>query len=265
MGEEHDRIKQNKRHRYQRNQYVTGYVPGDEIRDVEQIEGDIIISSPIIVQKVIRPRGVQVQVVQNMTPRVTASDGDFASDDQIFRVPIPGTYFIVILNGRVMQPAVVIADIATASCYFIDPTGTFRPQGEMELGDKLLWNGTAAGVEVEANDELAIVYEALPEGTKYIQSLAPMVTTADGDLLTADVIQKIPVAGTTVVLTHNGRVIIPADGPGEESVSAFYIESPTGQIRAYGQAQMGDVLRWNGSVAGTEIQLGDELLLVYET
>lgn len=157
MGEEYDRIRRNKRHKYKSNEYIEGYVPGKQIREVVELEGDIVISNPIIVNQVVRPQGVQI--IQNLQSQVTTTNGDFASDDQVYRIPTPGTYFIIILNGRVIQPAKDVSEISTAAAYFVSPEGALRPQGEIEIGDKLKWNGANAGVQIQADDELLIIYE----------------------------------------------------------------------------------------------------------
>lgn len=158
VGEGYNNLRKNKKHKYLQNRYVEGYVPGDEIRPVNKVTGDIIISNPIVVENVVRPKGVQF--IQNLIPTATSADGDYASMDQISNPPMPGTYIVVVLNGRVMKPAVDAADTAEAGCYFVSSDGlTIRNQGEVQIGDRLKWIGTNSGTEIEIDDELLLIYE----------------------------------------------------------------------------------------------------------
>ena len=158
MGEEYNRILRNKRHRYQNNAYVEGYVPGQEIRIVEQTTGDIIISNPIINQQVIKPKGTNY--IQRLIPVDTTVDGDSASLNVVDKSPIPSTNVLIALNGRVVVPADGPGDLSVAAAWFESPDGsTVRAHGAVQLGDILKWNGSCAGVEILSTDELILVYE----------------------------------------------------------------------------------------------------------
>lgn len=160
VGAEHDRIKRNKRHKYQKNQYVQGYVPGEEIRDVQKVEGDIIISNPIVVEEVVRPRGINY--IQRLVPLDTLADGDLASLNVLDKAPIPGTNLIIALNGRVVVPADGPGDVAVSAAWIESPTGIVRAHGAAQIGDLVKWNGSIAGVEVLSTDELILIYEVDP-------------------------------------------------------------------------------------------------------
>lgn len=150
--------KKNKKHRYKQNQYVEGYVPGDETpRKVDEVTGDIIISNPIVVERVVKTSGTNF--IQMLPPNPTSADGDLASLTGLSKQPIPNTNVIVVLNGRVVAPADGPGGIATSACWFESPLGVVRPIGGVMVGDLLRWNGSYAGVEIEAGDELILIYE----------------------------------------------------------------------------------------------------------
>lgn len=158
MGKEYDRIRRNKKHKYKNNEYVEGYVPGAEIRIVQETTADIIISNPIINEQVIRPRGTNY--IQRLTPINTLVTGDPASLNVVDKAPIPTTNVLIALNGRVIVPADGPGDLTVAAAWFESPDGSVvRAHGAVQLGDKLKWNGPYSGIEVLDTDELILVYE----------------------------------------------------------------------------------------------------------
>ena len=158
MGKEYDRIKKNKKHRYKNNEYVEGYVPGGEHRTVNTRTGDIIISNPIIIEEIIKPKGTNY--IQRLIPVDTVADGDQASFSLVDKAPIPDTNVIIALNGRVVVPADGPGDILGAAAWFESPDGSIvRAHGAVQAGDKLIWNGSCAGTEIFSTDELIIIYE----------------------------------------------------------------------------------------------------------
>jgi len=263
VGEEYDRLKKNKQHLYQKNRYVEGYTPGTS-RPVVRVDNSTVISYPIVVEQVVRSNGLQV--IQGVSPLVTANDGDYASNDQIAYIPLPGTFFIVSLNGRILHPAKDAGSVATSACYFTSSDGTFRPQGQVQIGDKLRWVGSVAGVEIEADDELLIIYDRVsqPVGTQFIQALDVSVTSNDGDYASTDGVSNQPLSGSFIIVTLNGVTMQLANNLSDLSFSACYFTGPNGAFRQQGQVQVGDRLRWVGSAAGLELNLTDELLLIYE-
>lgn len=158
MGEEYDRIKRNKKHRYKNNEFVEGYVPGVEHRDVVSTIGDVIVSNPIIVETTIKPRGTNY--IQRLTPIDTLADGDLATLNVVDQSPVTGTNVLIALNGRVVVPADGPGDVSNASAWFESPDGSvIRAHGAVQIGDKLKWNGSVAGIEILNTDELIIIYE----------------------------------------------------------------------------------------------------------
>jgi hypothetical protein len=158
VGEEYNRIKRNKLHKYKNNQFVEGYVPGGEITKVEQTTGDIIISNPIITEQVIKPKGTNY--IQRLIPVDTTADGDLASLNVVDKAPVTSTNVLIALNGRVIVPADGPSDLSVAGAWFESPDGTvIRAHGAVQLGDKLKWNGSCSGVEVFSTDELILLYE----------------------------------------------------------------------------------------------------------
>jgi len=157
VGKEYDRIKRYKKHRYKSNEYVEGYVPGSATRPIRAVLGDIIISNPIITEQVIKAQGTNY--IQRLTPIETTGDGQPATLDLVDKAPIPDTSVIIALNGRVVVPGDGPGDTSTAAAWFESPGGTVRAHGAVQAGDKLIWNGSCAGVEVLPTDELIIIYE----------------------------------------------------------------------------------------------------------
>lgn len=158
MGKEYDRIKKYKKHKYKNNEYVEGYVPGSEYRKVREQIGDIIISNPIVTEHIIKAKGTNY--IQRLTPIDTTGDGQPASLNLVDKAPIPNTNVIIALNGRVIVPADGPGEITTAAAWFESPDGSVvRAHRSVQVGDKLIWNGSCAGVEVLSTDELIIIYE----------------------------------------------------------------------------------------------------------
>lgn len=148
----------NKKHKYKSNQFIEGYVPGDDLpRPVQEISGDIIISNPIVVQKNVKQSGTNY--IQELVPIQTVNDGDLATLSTVSKSPVPHTNVIVALNGRVVVPADGPGDVFNSACYFESLDNVIRGVGEVRIGDFLKWNGSVAGIEVEPTDELVIIYE----------------------------------------------------------------------------------------------------------
>lgn len=158
MGKEYDRIKRNKKHRYKKDGFVAGYVPGETIRPITQELGDIVISNPIVVEQVIRTKGTNY--IQTLTPIDTTSDGDLATLDAIDKAPVPNTNVLIVLNGRLIIPADGPGGLSTAAAWFESTDGlTIRAFGTVQIGDKLKWNGSYSGIEILSTDELILIYE----------------------------------------------------------------------------------------------------------
>lgn len=96
------------------------------------------------------------------------------------------------------------------------------------------------------------------------QDLDPLTTAADGQLLSNDSFDVDPISGANACLYVNGQAFYPADGEDEVSTSSFYITSSGGTVRTQGTFAAGDLLYWNQSVAGFNIEAEDILKLAYE-
>lgn len=103
-------------------------------------------------------------------------------------------------------------------------------------------------------------------GLIHWQDIVSTETFADGDYISDDSFDTDPLTGSYMSLTVNGQVYLPADGEAEVSESAFYVTDSTGTtVRTQGTFVSGDRFRWNGSVAGYQIETDDVLKISYET
>lgn len=99
---------------------------------------------------------------KGMPCRVTAHDGDLACDIAIARKPAPGAFITVVVSSW------TITDVGNGTrvgcvCYFSGDGGlTARAWGAVQVGDTVHWNGSIAGAELDAADEMSLIFE---EGT----------------------------------------------------------------------------------------------------
>lgn len=256
----------NKSHNYKQNRYTEGYVPGGE-RIVKEIAPDIVNSYPIIYNQIIRAKGVnQVQKIALLN---TNTDGDLASNDTFWRQPLAGSHVFIHVNGLIVTPANGASEVATSGCYFTDPFNTIvRTQGTFQVGDKLHWNGTVAGIELTDDDHADIIYQIqvnTPDGINQIQKVTVLATVNDGDLVTNDTFQSQPMTGTNVFIDLNGVIVSPANGQTEVATSACYFTDAAGTtVRQQGTFQVGDKLHWNGAVAGIQLNTTDTVNIMYQ-
>jgi len=116
-------------------------------------------------------------------------------------------------------------------------------------------------------EEIIIVPPAGGNGgilfVQYVTSVN--ATFSDGDFITSDSFAFVPVTKSDMWITVNGLPIYPANGVTEVSTSAFYVTDSTGSIiRPKGTYQVGDMFKWNGSIANYQIETDDEIKIVYE-
>ena len=98
---------------------------------------------------------------------------------------------------------------------------------------------------------------------QYVQNTN--ATSSDGDVITPETFSFLPFANSDVWITINGLAVYPANGASEVPTSAFYVTDSTGNVtRPRGTYMIGDVLRWNGSVAKYELASDDEIKIIYE-
>lgn len=92
----------------------------------------------------------------NMIPLVTVNDGDLACDDIILGLPIKKSNVRVMLNGIELK---VGSKVYPFDCYFSNDNGlTPRILGDERQGDKLYWNTSVAGYNLDGNDILDFIY-----------------------------------------------------------------------------------------------------------
>lgn len=98
------------------------------------------------------------------------------------------------------------------------------------------------------------------------QSLPTLTTVHDGDLVSNDSFLNPPLPQGDVILTVNGVDLVPANGVSDIPNTAFYITNSTSTVvRTAGTYVVGDLLHWNGSTAGFQLEAGvDRLILIYE-
>ena len=99
---------------------------------------------------------------KNMSVNTTSFDGDLASNDVVTNTPIDGSYVAVFINGQEFD---VGNGVKTNSCYFSGDGGTTargffstHPNGRIESGDFLYWNGTISGTELDSLWRLTLLY-----------------------------------------------------------------------------------------------------------
>lgn len=89
---------------------------------------------------------------KDMPAESTGSDGDLACDTGVAITPSDHGYIIVSINGNIVS---VGDGVKTKDCYFSNDAGaTARAIQDIVAGDKLYWNGTIAGYELDANDRI---------------------------------------------------------------------------------------------------------------
>lgn len=96
-------------------------------------------------------------------------------------------------------------------------------------------------------------------GTLFVEEiLLQFVTGFDGQVIGS--ISRKPLGD--VLVTVNGISVMVATGESDKDTSACYITSP-GSDQAKDTFEAGDEIRWVGSVAGYELELDDEVKLIY--
>jgi len=100
---------------------------------------------------------------QNMSGLTTSSDGDLATNTAI--IDIPSSRVRVFISGLEVN----VGD--GLDCYFADPTTptVARIHGSEEQGDKLYWNGSVAGLQLDSLDIIDFVY--LIDGVSTVQTV----------------------------------------------------------------------------------------------
>lgn len=96
---------------------------------------------------------------KGMVGLITSSDGNLATSTGIL-AEIAGSFPIVIVNG--VEYRVGDGTKATVPCYFSGDGGsTARANGGIIVGDKLYWNGSSAGFQLDGSDRIDFIYEVV--------------------------------------------------------------------------------------------------------
>lgn len=99
---------------------------------------------------------------KQMPCRVTAYDGDLACEIAVQRKPAPGAFITVVVSSW------TVTDVGNGTrvgcvCYFSGDGGlSARAWGAVQVSDTIHWNGSVAGVQLDATDVMDLIFE---EGT----------------------------------------------------------------------------------------------------
>ena len=98
-----------------------------------------------------------------LSASTTIADGDLASASGITNTPLDKCYVAVYINGIEYE---VGNGVTTKDCYFSDGSSPLvargfdstHPNGQVQTGDKLYWNGSVVGFELETGWRVAFHY-----------------------------------------------------------------------------------------------------------
>lgn len=97
-----------------------------------------------------------------LTAILTVSDGVLATNDTLTNTPNDGSYIAVFINGQEFETG---NGVKTTSCYFSGDGGTSargfsssHPNGQVQTGDNLYWNGTISGTDLETGWRISFLY-----------------------------------------------------------------------------------------------------------
>jgi allophanate hydrolase subunit 2 len=94
---------------------------------------------------------------KNLAARVTAVDGDLATNFSITNTPVDHGYVIVEVNGKLCT---VGNGVKTMDCYFSNNGGiTARTIVDITAGDTLHWVGSVAKYQLDTNDRISLHYD----------------------------------------------------------------------------------------------------------
>lgn len=138
--------------------FVEGYVDGGERPIQPFIPVNITVEEIVVTPPPVTGGGsLFIQYVQ--TVNQTASDGDILTPETFSFAPLTSDLYITI-NGLIMYPANGAGELSVSALYITDPTGTIiRPKGTYQINDVFRWQGSTIGWQIEADDEIKIIYE----------------------------------------------------------------------------------------------------------
>lgn len=91
----------------------------------------------------------------NMNANKTINDGDLACENGILDIPVINSTVKVFVNGVEVN---VGGKTYPYDCYFSNDGVTVRNIGDERLGDKLYWNGSISGYELDETDLIDFMY-----------------------------------------------------------------------------------------------------------
>lgn len=139
-------------------------------------------------------------------------------------------------------------------------------EGYVDNGEKIITPyNPELGERIEPIPEIIIVPTSTG-GLLFAQYVMTVnVTVTDGNIITLETFTFLPLQGADMWITVNGLTIYPANGASEVATSAFYITDSTGlKVRPNGDYSIGDIFRWNGSVANYQLDNNDKIKIIYE-
>jgi len=149
------------------NAEIEGHIDNYTLNSVDvtlSIDNDnvkvVIIASgamPVPAKQILSPND------KFLTSNATALDGDLASNDTITDTPVNGSYVAVFVNGVEYE---VGDGVFTKACYFASPGlphdakgfSSTHPNGQIESGDLLFWNGSVTGFNLTAGARISLMY-----------------------------------------------------------------------------------------------------------
>jgi hypothetical protein len=137
--------------------FIEGYVDSGE-RVIEPFNPAPCNIEEIIIIPPSKGGVLFVQYVSSIN--VTTADGDILTPETFSFEPLATSDIYITINGLCVFPANGSSEVSISAFYITDTTNTIvRTQGTYKIGDVLHWNGSVANYEIEANDQLKIIYE----------------------------------------------------------------------------------------------------------
>ena len=119
-------------------------------------------------------------------------------------------------------------------------------------------------------DRIPIVTEQDVQSTQKTGAVAGSLQIDELKVVTATTTDGTPIGTVSknphgeVLVEVNGISINLANGPSKVSISACYFMDPSGVVvRGENEVNTGDVLYWNGSIAGYQLTTDDEIKIIY--
>jgi len=190
---------------------------------------------------------------------VTTSDGDLATTYGITQAISNNSYIKVYLNGVLMN---VGDEVKTTECYFSNDSGyTSTSLENITTDDFFYWNGSIAGYEISTGDTILYIYIT---GTNNVKSILTtsntLATISDGELATLTEIET-PYNDSFVEIYING--LLTSIGDGVKTKHCYFSDDAGVTAKLINNITYGDLLYWNGSIAGYQLTIVDIISFLY--